>query len=66
MNTLTANYEQSRRNRESLPLPIQMKLSEKLKIFCSTFIAFLKSTFKKKSLLALVFLKLLTPKNVLT
>ena len=43
-----------------------MKLSEKLKIFCPTFIAFLKSTFKKKSLLALVFLKLLTPKNVLT
>ena len=28
-NTLTANYEYSRRNRENLPLQIQIKLSKK-------------------------------------
>ena len=28
-NTLTANYEYSRSNRENLPLPIQIKLSKK-------------------------------------
>ena len=43
-NTLTANYEYSRSNRENLPLPIQMQLSEKPKIFCQFFIAFLEST----------------------
>ena len=42
-NTLTANYEYSRSNRENLPLPIQMKLSEKPKNFCQFFIAFLES-----------------------
>ena len=29
INTLTANYEYSRSNRENLPLPIQIKLSKK-------------------------------------
>ena len=29
VNTLTANYEYSRSNRENLPLPIQIKLSKK-------------------------------------
>ena len=29
LNTLTANYEYSRSNRENLPLPIQIKLSKK-------------------------------------
>ena len=29
VNTLTANYEYSRSNRENLPLPIQMKVSKK-------------------------------------
>ena len=29
-NTLTANYEYSRSNKENLPLPIQIKLSKKL------------------------------------
>ena len=29
INTLTANYEYSRINRENLPLPIQIKLSKK-------------------------------------
>ena len=42
-NTLTVNYEYSRRNRENLPLPIQMQLSEKPKTFCQFFIAFLES-----------------------
>ena len=49
-----------------------MQLSEKPKIICGIFIAFLKSALKfqhldkKISLLPLVFLKLLTPKDVLT
>ena len=43
-NTLTANYKYSRSNRENLSLPIQMQLSEKPKIFCQFFIAFLEST----------------------
>ena len=42
-NTLTVNYEYSRRNRENLPLPIQMQLSEKPKTFCQFSIAFLES-----------------------
>ena len=68
LNTLTANYEYSRSNREHLPLPMQMQLSEKPK----TFYQFLESTLnfehfeKKMSLIAQVFLKLLTPKDVLT
>ena len=71
-NTLTANYEYSRSNRENLPLPIQMQLSEKVKTFSHSFIAFLESTLnfehfeKEMSLIAQVFLKLLTPKDVLT
>ena len=66
---MTANYEYSRSNRENLPLPLQMQLSEKPKTFSEFFIAFLKSTlnfehFKNKmSLIAQVFLKLLTPKK---
>ena len=44
VHTLTANYEYSRSNRENLLLPIQMQLSEKPKIFCFIFIAFLEST----------------------
>ena len=44
VNTLTANYEYSRSNRENLPLPIQMQLSEKPKTFSEFFIAFLEST----------------------
>ena len=43
-NTLTANYEYSRSDRENLPLPIQLQLSEKLKTFSQFFIAFLEST----------------------
>ena len=44
INTLTANYEYSRSNRENFPLPIQMQLSEKPKTFCQFFIAFLESS----------------------
>ena len=71
---MTANYEYSRSNRENLPLPIQMQLSEKPKTFCQFFIAFLESSLnfehfekekKKVSLIAQVFLKLLTPKDML-
>ena len=40
LNTMTANYEYSRSNREHLPLPMQMQLSEKPK----TFYQFLEST----------------------
>ena len=68
---LTANYEYSRSNRENLPLPIQIKLSKKPSIFCCIFFAFLESELnfqcfeKKMSLIAQVFLKLLTPRDVL-
>ena len=48
LNTLTANYEYSRSNRENVPLQIQMQLSEKPKIFCCIFIAFLESTLNFK------------------
>ena len=43
-NTLTAEFEYSRDNRDNLPLPIQMKLSKKPKTFRSNFIAILVST----------------------
>ena len=43
VNTLTANNEFSRHNRENLALPIQTQLSKKQKAFCKTFIAFLES-----------------------
>ena len=63
--------EYSHTNRENLPLPIQRQLSEKLKYFSKFFTAFLECTlnlehFKKLSLIAQVFLKLLTLKDVLT
>ena len=69
LNTLTANYEYSRSNTYNLPLPVQMQLSEKLETF---FIAFLESALnfehfeKKMSLMAQVFPKLLTLKDVFT
>ena len=43
INTLNANCEYSRSNRENLPLPIQIQLSEKPKTFCQFFIALLES-----------------------
>ena len=72
VNTLTANYEYCRNNTDNLPLPVQMQLSGKLKIFSQFFIAFFESTLnfehfeKKISLIAQVFLKLYTPKDVFT
>ena len=71
-NTLTANYEYSRSNTDNLPLPVQMQLSEKLEIFSQFFIEFLESALnfehfeKKLSLIAQVFLELLTLKDVFT
>ena len=71
-NTLTGNYEYSRCNAENLPLPIQIQLSKKLWTFYGSLLKFLESTWnfqcfqkKKTSLLVQVFLKLLTPKDVL-
>ena len=70
-NTLTANYEYSRINRENLQLPNKAKLSKNPSIFCVSFLAFLGSKLnfqcfqKKMSLIAQVFLKLLTPRDVL-
>ena len=42
-NTLTANYEYSRSNRESLLLPIETQLYEKVENFCQLSVAFLQS-----------------------
>ena len=72
INTLTANYEYSRSNADNLPLPVQIQLSAKPETFSPFFIAFLKSALnfehfeKKMSLIAQVFLKLLTPKDAFT
>ena len=69
---MTANYEYSRSNTDNLPLPVQMQLSEKLETFSAFFIAFSESALnfehfeKKMSLIAQVFLELLTPKDVFT
>ena len=41
--SLTANYEYAHSNRENSPLPIQMQLYEKPKIYCCIFITFLES-----------------------
>ena len=41
---LTANYEYSCSNRENLPLPIQMQLSENPSNFCGILFVFLEST----------------------
>ena len=46
VNTLTANYEYSRSNRENLPLPIQIQLSKKPKSTFGIYIKF--SMFWKK------------------
>ena len=72
VNTLTANYEYSLSNRENLPLPIQMQLFKKPKIFCCIFVAVLEfklnfQWFEKKIILiGQVFLEVLPPKDVLT
>ena len=72
VNTLTGNCEYSCSKRENLPLPIQMQLSQKPDNCYRIFVAFLESRLnfehieKKESFIAQLFLKLLTPKNVLT
>ena len=69
-NTVTANYEYSRINRENFPLPNYAELSQKVSIFCGIFFPFLKlelnfQCFQKKiSFRAQIFLKLLTPRDV--
>ena len=72
LNRLTASYEYSPSNTDNLPLPVQMQLSGKLKIFSLFFVPFFESALnfehfeKKISRIAQVFLKLLTPKDVFT
>ena len=71
--TLPASYDNSRINRENIPLPIQIKWSKEPEIFCCIFFffAFLKSTLSfqcfenKLSLIGQVFPKLSTPRDVL-
>ena len=70
---MTANYEYSHSNTDNLQLNVQMQLSEKLETFLAFFIAYLESAlnlelFEKKemSLMAEVFVNLLTPKDVST
>ena len=68
---LTANYDYIRSNRENLPLQIHIKLSKKQSIFFCNFLLIFGINikfpmFRKKiSLRALLFLKLLTAKDVL-
>ena len=68
---LTANYESSRINRENLLLPNSIKISKKPEVFCRILFAVLESELnfqcfqKQTSLIAQVFLKLLTPRDVL-
>ena len=72
INMLTANYEYSPNTTDNLPLPVQRQLSGKLKESSRFFIAFYESPLnfehheKKVSLIAQVFLKLLTPKDMFT
>ena len=72
--TLPASYDNSRINRENIPLPIQINWSKEPEIFCCIFFfffAFLESTLSfqcfenKLSLIGQVFPKLSTPRDVL-
>ena len=69
--TLTGDHKYSLLSRDNLMQPNQMHLSQKLKTFLRFFYAFLKSTSnfehsqKKMTLIAYVFRKLRTPKNVI-
>ena len=70
-NTLTANYEYFRSILENLHLPIKIKLYEKPSMFCVIFFLFLECTLnlpcsvEKRTLRGQVFLKLLSPKDLL-
>ena len=73
LNTLSADGKYSLLNRDNLTEPIQMQVSRKQKTFSGCFSAFLKSSlnfkhFEKKrmTLIAEVFPKLRTPKNMVT
>ena len=66
---LTADDEYSHNNRENLLPPIQVQSSKKSKTFCCRYITFMESSlnfeyFEKKE--PQVFLKLLTPKDLVT
>ena len=66
---MTANFEYLSDNRENLRLPIQMQLFEKSKKpFAAVFASILNFEHfeEKATLITQVFLKLLTPKDVLT
>ena len=69
---MTAKYEYFHINRENMLLRIQMQLCENPEIFSGLFYAVLESTLNfrcfetKMKLIGEVFLKLLTPKDVLT
>ena len=68
-NTLTADDKYSLLNRNTLTQPIQIPLSQKQKTFSEFFSSFLKCTLnfdrfqKKMTLIADVFLKILSPKK---
>ena len=70
-NTLTANYEYFGSILQNLHLPIEIKLYEKPSTFCCIFFPFLKCTLhlpcsvEKTTLIGQVFLKLLSPKDLL-
>ena len=49
VNTLTSSYSYFRSNRESLQLPIQMQLFEKLKLLFQFSTAFFESTLKEEN-----------------
>ena len=71
LNTLIFNDKYSHSNMENLWQQIHIELSQKLKTFCQTLIAFLESTlnlqhFEKKSLIAQAFLKFLNLTELLT
>ena len=67
---MTAEYKYSLLNRDNLTQPIPTKLSQKQKPFANFFLPFSKSTLtfehfqKKMTLIADLFPKLRTPKNV--
>ena len=48
LNTLTAEYNYSRRNMQTFAEPVQTPLSLKQKLFSAFFIAFLKSTWNRE------------------
>ena len=72
LNTSTANYEYSRNNTDNLSLLVQIQYCEKLKTFSPFFIAFFNSALnfeyfeKKITLIAQVFVRLVTPEDVFT